>query len=222
MLSPAFRRGSSGFASERKVRPVLGWQSCAPTPCVFAHLRAACCAARRRCSQRCCAAWPRPSQRARAALASLYCVGVGLCLHFMSMILRGEKDLKMLHGPPPVACDGSIYSSKYSTVRFRVWNTSSLVILTADYINTAVFCTQVSNLTADYINAAVFCIKRGGGPLAEPAACRPRGTRRPCKPRARADGAAAARRRPPFAGGRGAGAVGVRPQHVHVRWRRPE
>ena len=25
--------------------------------------------------------------------------------------------------------------------RFRVWNTSSLVILTAHYINTAVFCT---------------------------------------------------------------------------------
>jgi hypothetical protein len=25
-------------------------------------------------------------------------------------------------------------------VRFRVWNTSSHVILTADYINTAVFC----------------------------------------------------------------------------------
>eukprot|EP01046_Picozoa_sp_COSAG06_P028244 COSAG06_NODE_2534_length_6710_cov_23.487521_1_plen_107_part_00 len=27
-------------------------------------------------------------------------------------------------------------------MRFRVWNTSSLVILTADYINTAVFCTR--------------------------------------------------------------------------------
>jgi hypothetical protein len=29
-------------------------------------------------------------------------------------------------------------------VRFRVWNTSSLVILTADYINAAVFCTLLN------------------------------------------------------------------------------
>jgi hypothetical protein len=31
-------------------------------------------------------------------------------------------------------------------MRFRVWNTSSLVTLTADYINTAVFCIQFMDL----------------------------------------------------------------------------
>ena len=33
-------------------------------------------------------------------------------------------------------------------VRFRVWNTSSFVILTADYINAAVFCTIVPTVVA--------------------------------------------------------------------------
>ena len=33
---------------------------------------------------------------------------------------------------------------QYLYVRFRVWNTSSHVILTADYINTAVFCYHMS------------------------------------------------------------------------------
>eukprot|EP01046_Picozoa_sp_COSAG06_P077463 COSAG06_NODE_25239_length_641_cov_2.140221_1_plen_179_part_10 len=37
--------------------------------------------------------------------------------------------------------------SRHRVVRFRVWNTSSHVILTADYINTAVFC--IHNMTMD-------------------------------------------------------------------------
>eukprot|EP01046_Picozoa_sp_COSAG06_P041776 COSAG06_NODE_5231_length_3624_cov_3.016738_2_plen_124_part_00 len=43
-------------------------------------------------------------------------------------------------------------------VRFRVWNTSSFVILTADYINTAVFCNYMQ-LQAPYsrLNFVLSC-----------------------------------------------------------------
>jgi hypothetical protein len=37
-----------------------------------------------------------------------------------------------------------VNGNKSCVVRFRVWNTSSLVTLTADYINAAVFCNKTS------------------------------------------------------------------------------
>ena len=48
---------------------------------------------------------------------------------------------------------GNLQYSKYDIVR-TVWNTSSHVILTADYINTAVFCTYAAVRTVTYGNLA--------------------------------------------------------------------
>ena len=43
-------------------------------------------------------------------------------------------------------------------MRFRVWNTSSHVILTACYNNTAVFCCRAALATlVPILNTAVFC-----------------------------------------------------------------
>ena len=75
------------------------------------------------------------------AMSAAFAVGLG---ELAAMLGRGCWPTMAENARPTTSAKyGCTVSSRRSrVVRFRVWNTSSLVILTAHHINTAVFCTR--------------------------------------------------------------------------------